>query len=292
MSAPQPPGAARPWHGVDHYENFPVASWFVPRRQRPAVAALYRFARHADDVADEGDHPIEDRLAELAALENALLDPSRRHPAVTPLQPFLDSHPGAVADCRDLLSAFRQDVLFRRHPDFDSLRAYCERSAAPVGRLLLDLFGCRRPELVAQSDAICCALQLINFTQDSARDWNRGRLYVPIDEITARGLADEDFDRAIREGRAGPALRALMADQVRRAGRLLEAGAPLVRRVPWRLGLELRGVLAGGRRILELLARGGFDPFAQRPVLRAVDVPAMLRLAVRPARLAPPGGAA
>jgi phytoene synthase len=284
MTAPQNPSAPRPWHGVDHYENFPVASWFVPPRQRPAVAALYRFARHADDVADEGDLPAAARLAELEALERALLDPARRHPAVEGMRPFLAAHPNAVGDCRDLLLAFRQDVGFSRHPDYASLRAYCERSAAPVGRLLLEMFDCREPELVALSDAICCALQLINFTQDTARDWARGRLYVPTDEAAAHGVSDADFERAALDGRADTRLRGLMGDQVRRAARLLEAGAPLARRVPWRLGLELRGVLAGGRRIVELLARDGCDPFARRPALGAADALALLRLAVMPPR--------
>lgn len=284
MSASQTPGAGRPWHGVDHYENFPVASWLVPSGQRVAVAALYRFARHADDVADEGDHPAAVRLAELAALERALLEPGCRHPAVDGLRPFLDAHPVAVADCRDLLSAFRQDVTFARHPSFESLRDYCGRSAAPVGRLMLELFGCRRPDLVPLSDAVCCALQLINFTQDTARDWSRERLYVPTDEATAAAVSDADFAQAVRERRAGERLRRLLSDQVRRASAMLEAGAPLVRLVPWRLGLELRGVLAGARRIVELLAAGGYDPFARRPALRAADAPALLRLALRPPR--------
>ena len=275
----------RPWHGVAHYENFPVASWLVPAAMRPAVTALYRFARYADDVADEGEHPPEERLAELARLEQALDDPATGHPLVAPLILHLAAQPQARDECRALLSAFRQDVSVTRHADYAALRDYCSRSAAPVGRLMLGLFGCRREALLAQSDAICAALQLINFLQDMALDWTRGRLYIALDELRAAGLAEADIERAVCAGRADTRLRGLIETQTRRCAALLESGAPMVSQVPWRLGLELRGVLAGGRRILELLARGGYDPFARRPRLDAGDVPALLRLAFSPARL-------
>jgi squalene synthase HpnC len=271
---------ARPWHGVAHYENFPVASWLVPARLRPAVATLYRFARYADDVADEGDAPAVERLHELAALDRALTDPQAEHPLVRPLLPHLAALPEGLEDCRALLSAFRQDVTVTRHPDYAALQHYCARSAAPVGRLVLGLFGCRQPPLVVWSDAICSALQLINFIQDMAIDWSRGRLYIPQDELHAAGLSEASLDRALQAGHADPALRALIESQTRRAWALLESGAPLVSRVPWRLSLELRAVLAGGRRIVEKIGRGGFDPFTQRPALGASDAPALLRLSV------------
>ena len=277
--------AGKPWHGVAHYENFPVASWLVPSAMRPAVTALYRFARYADDVADEGEHPPQERLAELARLEHALDEPAPGHPLVAPLMPHLTAQPQARDECRALLSAFRQDVSVTRHADFAALQDYCARSAAPVGRLMLGLFGCRREALLAPSDAICTALQLINFLQDMAIDWSRGRLYIALDELRAAGLDEAAIERAVRTGQADAPLRGLIEGQARRCAALLEAGAPLVSEVPWRLGLELRGVLAGGRRILELLARGGYDPFARRPRLDAGDVPALLRLAFSPARL-------
>ena len=277
--------AGKPWHGVAHYENFPVASWLVPSAMRPAVTALYRFARYADDVADEGEHPAGDRLAELARLEHALDELAPRHPLVAPLMPHLAAQPQARDECRALLSAFRQDVSVNRHADFAALQDYCSRSAAPVGRLMLGLFGCRREALLAPSDAICTALQLINFLQDMAIDWTRGRLYIALDELNDAGLSEDDIDRAVRAGRADAPLRGLVASQARRCAALLEAGAPMVSQVPWRLGLELRGVLAGGRCILEKLARDGYDPFARRPRIRASDVPTLLRLAFSPARL-------
>ena len=274
------PARPRPWHGVAHYENFPVASWLVPAPLRPAVATLYRFARYADDVADEGDAPASERLAELAALERALTDPRADHPLVRPLLTHLAALPQGHDDCRALLSAFRQDVTVTRHPDYAALQDYCARSAAPVGRLVLSLFGCRQPPLVIFSDAICSALQLINFVQDMAIDWSRGRLYIPQDELRHAGLTEAALDRALQARQAEPALRALIEAQTRRAWALLESGAPLVSRVPWRLSLELRAVMAGGRRIVEKTARDGFDPFAKRPALGARDVPALLRLSV------------
>ena len=274
------PARPRPWHGVAHYENFPVASWLVPAPLRPAVATLYRFARYADDVADEGDAPASERLAELAALERALTDPRADHPLVRPLLTHLAALPQGHDDCRALLSAFRQDVTVTRHPDYAALQDYCARSAAPVGRLVLGLFDCRQPPLVIFSDAICSALQLINFVQDMAIDWSRGRLYIPQDELRHAGLTEAALDRALQARQAEPALRALIEAQTRRAWALLESGAPLVSRVPWRLSLELRAVMAGGRRIVEKTARDGFDPFAKRPALGARDVPALLRLSV------------
>jgi squalene synthase HpnC len=282
MSAAEaPPLPVRPWHGVDHYENFPVASWLVPAAERARVQALYRFARYADDVADEGDHAPELRLAELDSLERALSDPACEHHAANALRPLLIGHPTWLADCHDLLTAFRQDARFQPHPDFASLQRYCDHSAAPVGRLMLGFFGCRTPDRVALSDAICSALQLINFQQDLARDLARGRLYLPLDELAAAGVGRTDLAEALHLGRAGPALRRLVASQTLRAAGLLEQGAPLVRQVPWRLGLELRAVLAGGRRIVEKLAAGGFDPFMARPALRASDAFALVRLALR-----------
>lgn len=282
-AAPTPP--ARPWHGVGHYENFPVASWLVPRARRPAVVALYQFARYADDVADEGDAPAVERLRELAALDQALDGRGPAHPRVSPLLAHLHGQSEAIADCRSLLSAFRQDVTVHRHPDFPHLRDYCSRSADPVGRLMLGLFDCRRPELLAYSDAICTGLQLLNFIQDLALDWNRGRLYLPLDELAAHDLREADLDRAARLAQAPSPLRALLALQTGRAAQWLEAGAPLVTAVPWRLGLELRAVLGGARRIVEQLERDGHDPFRRRPCLRAADTLAVLRLACR--RVAP-----
>ena len=266
---------------AQHYENFPVGSFLVPRRLRPAFAALYRFARYADDVADEGDDPPQRRLAELALLHSAL-DGRASHPVVAQLEPYIDQHGLGRDQLHDLLRAFEQDVRGARYDDFAALLRYCERSANPVGTLVLQLFACDRPVNRRHSDAICTALQLINFLQDLADDWRRGRLYLPGDELTRAGIGAADLAAAVDAGRAPPALCELLARQSRRAQEMLESGTPLVAAVPARLGLELRAVLAGARRILAKLERGGFDPIAARPALGWSDAFPALRLWLSP----------
>ncbi len=270
---------ARAVTGVDHYENFPVASVLVPARLRPAVIALYRFARHADDVADEGDAPAADRLEELERMREALAGRGG-HPQVDSLLPHITRHGLTLAECAALLSAFEQDVRRQRYVDEADLRDYCARSANPVGRLMLELFGCRTPANEASSDAICTALQLINFLQDTAIDWRRGRLYVPLDQLAHAGVDERAFDHAVTSGRSGPALRAVFEARCRAAGALLESGAPLSRRVPWRLGLELRAIVAGGMRIVARMARDGHDPIARRPTLGWRDALPLIRATI------------
>lgn len=272
--------------GVDHYENFPVASVLVPKRLRPALVALYRFARHADDVADEGDAQPADRLAELELLDAALRgEPGASHPVIDALRPHLAEHSLSVDACRALLSAFRQDVTTTRYADFATLHDYCRRSADPVGHLVLELFGCRTAASEPLSDAICTALQLVNFLQDVAPDWQRGRVYLPLDTLARAGLDVDALGDAIAAGRAPAPLRAAIAFEARRSAALLESGAPLVARVPGRLSWELRATLAGARRVLELLAAVDHDPIAARPRLRWRDAPALLRLMYRQPRL-------
>jgi len=278
--APAAEGGGRGWlTGVAHYENFPVASVLVPRRLRPALIAIYSFARYADDVADEGDAPPAQRLEELAALRRALdAVEGATHPVVEPLRPHIRTHALPIEDFTALLSAFEQDVRVRRYPHRAAVLDYCTRSANPIGRLMLQLFDTRNPETVLLSDAICTALQLINFLQDFAIDWQRGRLYVPLDELTGQGVDERTLATAVAAGRAPPPLRTVLAGQAERCEALLESGAPLVRLVPGRLAWELRAILAGGRRILEQLAATGFDPIATRPALRPRDGLALLRL--------------
>ena len=273
--------------GVDHYENFPVASVLVPSRLRPAVVALYNFARHADDVADEGDALPAQRLAELDRLRDAFLAHGTvEHPLVTRLLPYLQRHNLPQGECLALLSAFRQDVTVHRYETHAQVLDYCARSANPVGRLMLGIFGCRTPATEALSDAICTALQLINFLQDLAIDWSRGRLYLPLAELREKGLGEDEIARAVTHGRAPPALCEAIAAQVRRTSALLESGADLIPRVPSRLGWEVRATMAGGRRILERLSSGGHDPIAHRPRIGWRDTPALLRLMFTPARIA------
>ncbi|OGI48209.1 MAG: squalene synthase HpnC [Candidatus Muproteobacteria bacterium RBG_16_65_34] len=236
-----------------HYENFPVASLWLPRTLRRPVAAIYAFARAADDIADEGNRADEERL-ELLDEYARRLDALDRGEA--PAEPqFL-----ALADTirrrqlplslfHDLLNAFRQDVVKKRYADFGEVRAYCRLSANPIGRLLLILFRADTGPNRAASDAICTALQLINFLQDIESDYARGRIYLPQDEMRRAGV-DESH---IRARRCDPAWRALIDRQIARARELLRAGAPLGRALSGRIGFEMRLILAGGNRVLDKL---------------------------------------
>lgn len=263
--------------GVAHYENFPVGSILFPRALRPAVLAIYRFARYADDVADEGDAPAGERLAELARL-GAALRAEAEHPEVARLRPFLRAHALPLREFHALLSAFAQDVETTRYQDFAAVRDYCTRSADPIGHLVLELFGARNAQSEPLADSICTALQLINFLQDLAIDWSRGRLYLPLDELAAAGLDERAIGAAVGAARAPAALRGLVRAQAQRCSAMLDAGAPLVARVPARLAWELRAILAGGRRILERIAANGYDPIAHRPTIGWRDAPALIRL--------------
>jgi squalene synthase HpnC len=264
-----------PLHAVDHYENFPVASWLVPAPLRPAMVAIYRFARHADDIADEGDAAPATRLAALAALRSGIGDAAAGRAVsdsfVRALVPHVARHGLDWGRFLALLSAFEQDVTVRRYADRASLADYCDRSAAPVGDLVLGVFGASDEGNRVLSRQICHALQLINFLQDMAIDWSRERLYLPLDTLRRHHASEADVAHAARTRRASPALRAAIADEAAHAGAMLREGAPLAARVPRRLGWELRAILAGGERILQRLERGGHDPFVQRPRLGRSD---------------------
>ncbi len=280
---------ARSLGSSDHYENFPVASVLVPARLRPAIVALYRFARHADDLADEGDASAAERLESLEALERELRGEHPDSALVARLRPHWREHALPYEPLHALLSAFAQDAAASadagagaglRHRDRASLLDYCSRSANPIGELILRLFGAWNERTRNASDAICSGLQLLNFVQDIAVDWKRRRLYVPLDELHAAGLTEDDVDRAVAAGRVDPRLAALLARQTDEAVALLRAGTTLVRHVPWRLALELRAIVGGGLRIAERLRMSGYDPVAARPALGWRDAPALARLAL------------
>lgn len=253
---------------VGHYENFPVATRLVPAHLRPAVVALYRFARSADDIADEGDAAPAERLAALAAYDAALDEIGRGGTPAQPPFPALAeavrAHALPLGLLHDLVSAFRQDVTVGRYANYDDLLDYCRRSANPVGRLLLVLYRADTPANVAASDAICTGLQLVNFWQDVAIDWRKDRVYLPQEDLDRFGVPSA----TIAAGRADDAWRALLAFEVQRARALLEAGRPLAAALPWRLGLELAAVIAGGLRICARIDAIGGDVFARRPTLR------------------------
>jgi squalene synthase HpnC len=271
---------------VGHYENFPVASRLVPARLRPAVVAIYRFARAADDLADEGDVRPDERLAALAAYDAALRAIAAGDTPATPPFPALAAaireHALPLPPFHDLLSAFAQDVTVTRYADYAALADYCRRSANPVGRIVLALYGAATDENVAASDAICTGLQLTNFWQDVAVDWAKGRVYIPLEDLARFGVAEADIDAR----RADAKWRALCAFETARARALLESGRPLARRLPWRLGLELAAVIEGGLRILARIDAVDGDVFTRRPVLRTRDWCAVAYHAVVPSRSA------
>ena len=274
-----------------HYENFPVASWLSPPALRPAIMAIYRFARTADDMADEGEAPAAERLDDLAAFRADLVElaasrqPSPRWPQVFgPLAATMAEHRLPPDLLAALLDAFAQDVVKSHYADRVELLDYCRRSAEPVGRLLLHLYGIAEPRALRQSDAICSALQLANFWQDLGVDTRRGRLYAPEADCRRHGVAPDD----LLAGRDGPPVHALVCDLVGWARELMISGADLVHTVPGRAGLELRLVVQGGLRILEKIDRLGGATLATRPVIGAADAPviAWRALLMRPGRSA------
>ena len=273
---------------VGHYENFPVASWLCPPALRPPIVAIYHFARTADDVADEGDAPADQRLALLAALRTDLHAAAQGRwqdsawPQVFgPLAQAIAQHAIPVPLLDDLLRAFEQDVRHtasgHRYAGLDELLDYCRLSANPVGRLLLHLYGIGDGDALRQSDAICSALQLINFWQDISRDHARGRHYLPADVLARHGVGISDFTPDQDNMQCAAVVRELCEDARRR----MLAGAPLATRVPGRAGWELRLVVQGGLRILDHCASLGWRTWRVRPQLGKADLPVLLWRALR-----------
>jgi hydroxysqualene synthase len=277
------PGIPAASRGVTHYENFPVASIFCPPALRPAIVAIYWFARTADDLADEGDASPQMRLDELAAFRTDLaacaagLPTSERWSHVfKPLQLVIAQYTLPVALLNDLLSAFEQDVTKTRYASQGELLDYCRRSANPVGRLLLHLYGVSDPAALKQSDSICTALQLINFWQDLSIDIPRGRLYLPADSVSHHGVCEAQLLAQTIDAKT----RALVAANVAWSQALMKSGTPLVKKVPGRAGWELRLVVQGGLRIAEKIEQLDFASLRCRPKLKLWDGLVMLWRAI------------
>ncbi len=256
---------------VEHYENFPVASVLVPARLRRPIEVIYQFARSADDIADEGDVTPDERLAGLEAYQAELDRIEAGNPPQTPLfvalAEVIRQHALPIQLFRDLIDAFAQDVVKKRYADYPELLDYCRRSANPVGRLVLHLFGRTEPEHLVQSDCICTALQLINFWQDVAIDWQKDRVYIPQTDFPHFKCSEADI--AAQRWSANWA--ALMDFEIDRATALMQRGAPLVHALPGRLGWEIRLTIQGGLRILERLRQVRGDIFQHRPKLGKWD---------------------
>ena len=265
---------------IDHYENFPVASFLCPKHLRAPIISIYQFARAADDIADEGTATATERLRDLAAFRIDLmacsqrLPISSRWPAIfTPLGHMIDAFKLPVGLLADLLDAFEQDVAKSRdsagYATHTELLDYCSRSANPVGRLVLHLYGVNDAQSLAQSDHICTALQLINFWQDLSTDIPRGRFYLTEHDCRDHGVTRADLLTLKQTPRAT----ALIAANVLRARATMQAGSALVKRVPGRAGWELRAVVQGGLRILDKIEAMGFATLNARPKLTAWDAP-------------------
>jgi len=277
---------------IEHYENFPVASWLCPPALRPAVTAIYHFARTADDLADEGEATTEQRQQALRAYRSDLhaiaagIAPSTRWRAQVfeALGTVFHAYRLPLRLLDDLLDAFEQDLVKTRYADRADLLDYCRRSANPIGRLLLHLYGIDDAGALQRSDAICTSLQLINFWQDMSRDGPVGRCYVPGPDLQRHGMTVDDL-LACQDG---PAARALLRELCAWAEGLMREGAPLVHQLPGRAGWELRLVVQGGLRILERIRAMEFATLSARPHLGAQDLAPMLWRALRmtPARLA------
>lgn len=256
---------------IDHYENFPVASVLLPPRLRRPVSLIYRFAREADDFADEGSRSDAERLALLENFRMELRQIDRGNSPQTPLFRDLSE---IIQEYRlptplffDLLDAFTQDVTKKRYADFSEVMSYCNRSANPVGRLLLQLYEAATPVNIAYSDRICSSLQLINFLQDVAIDIKKGRVYLPQDEMTRFGIEEADIEHGNPGRKWGP----FMQFQIERSRNMLREGAPLGKILRGRIGLELRMIVMGGETLLRKLQRCRGDVFHARPVLRPAD---------------------
>ncbi|WP_273431038.1 squalene synthase HpnC [Chitinibacter tainanensis] len=266
---------------VQHYENFPVGSWLLPRRFRRPVAVVYHVARYADDLADEGEASTAERLAALEACSAELARIAAGQMPLTArfqaLAPVVAQYQIPLSLFEDLFSAFRQDVVKTRYADFGEVIDYCRRSANPVGRILLHIFGFQDARMLAQSDGICTALQLVNFWQDVAIDLRKDRIYLPQDELARFGVSEA----MLQAGQATPELKRLLAFQCERTRKMLVAGSPLGRALPGRIGLEIRTIVLSADRVLSKLKAVDYDVYTARPTLGGLDWPLILYQAIK-----------
>lgn len=263
---------------IDHYENFPVASVLCPRALRPPIAAIYRFARIADDLADEGPASRNERVQALRLYRQGLQASLRHQPCdhwpqvFGPLAQMIERHRLPPQLFHDLLDAFEQDCGNPIYHDRPQLTDYCRRSANPIGRLLLHLYGVADAQALAQSDAICTALQLINFWQDPSVDLPRRRCYFPLEDLARHGLSVDELST----GQDTVKTQAMLSELCAWAEGLLRQGSPLVFRLRGRIGWELRLVVQGGLRVLERIAAMDHRSLGARPTLQGRDMPVMI----------------
>lgn len=256
---------------VNHYENFPVASVLMPARLKPAVIAVYAFARTADDIADEGDATPKQRYTALNQYDTELINIQTNIGSqielFQSLAPVIREHKLPISAFHDLISAFKQDIVTQRYEIYDDLLDYCRRSANPVGSIMLHLYQAATTQNLKDSDAICSALQLTNFWQDIAIDWQKQRIYVPLEDLRRFKITEKQIDAGVVDAN----WQEMMQFQIQRTRALMLSGSPLCKRLPGRIGWELRLVVQGGLRILERLEKANGDIFQRRPKLKSLD---------------------
>lgn len=254
----------------NHYENFPVASLFIPRKLRKHVAVIYQFARQADDIADEGNYPADFRLMLLENYKKSFieaLNESYENEFWYSLKHTIDTKKLTEKNFFDLLSAFEQDVTKNRYKTFDELLNYCQRSANPVGRLILELFDIRNNEALICSDSICTGLQLTNFYQDISLDYKKNRIYIPLDEMKQYGVSENIFE--LKKNNVN--FKHLMKFQISRTREFFERGENILRFLSGRLKLQIKLTILGGREILNKIEEIDYDTLNIRPKLNKHD---------------------
>lgn len=254
----------------DHYENFPVASFLIPKYYRKDVSIVYWFARTADDLADEGNDDPNKRLEKLNKFENEFkksLNGKSTNFHFTQLSKMISDKKLSAKYFFDLLSAFRQDVVKKEYVDFNEVEIYCSRSANPIGRILLELFNINEEEAIISSDKICTALQLTNFFQDTVIDLEKGRNYYPQNELKNFEVTQKMFE--LKEN--NPNIKALVKHNVERAQSLFDEGKNLLKYLNGRFKIEIKWTIAGGEEILNKIRKNDYDVFTKRPKLNKID---------------------
>jgi squalene synthase HpnC len=255
---------------MNHYENFPVASFLIPKYYRKEVAIVYWFARTADDLADEGDSDSEKRLDDLNKFEiefNKSLSGVSENIYFNQLSKTISNKKLSAKYFIDLLSAFKQDVVKKEYENYDEVLNYCKRSANPVGRILLELFNINEKEAIISSDKICTALQLTNFFQDTVIDIEKGRNYYPQNEMKMYGVLQKMFE--LKEN--NPNIKAFVKHNIERTQALFDDGKNLLKYLNGRFKLEIKWTVAGGEKILDMIRKNDYDVFTKRPKLNKID---------------------
>ncbi|VAW93589.1 Squalene synthase [hydrothermal vent metagenome] len=255
----------------NHYENFPVASWLLPAKIRKPISAIYAFARTADDIADEGTASNDERLKQLDEMAQKLdmirYGKAIDDPVFIALADTIENFDLPVSLLHDLLTAFRMDVTVHRYQSFEALLDYCKYSANPIGQLLLHLFNSVSVQNIAYSDAVCSALQIINFLQDIEQDYvEQGRIYLPLNELEKFSL-DET---TIRDKILSQELRLLIDSLLVKVQQMLDFGKPLGQVLPGRVGFEIKLTVVSANRIIQKLSSHRTDVFT-RPRLKWQD---------------------